>query len=78
MWFPVKIVKNTVSLTGKVSPKEMEAILYASSLASRAGLCEDNQLSFVAFCITFTTRMINDTIADIDFETQELLDDAPA
>jgi hypothetical protein len=78
MWFPVKIVKDAVSLTGKVRPGEMEAILNASALAKEVGLCEDNQLSYVAFCIMFTTKMINDTIADVDFNTQELLDDATA
>ncbi len=76
MWFPVKTVKERISLTGRVHPSDMEAILYASSLASRAGLCQDNQLSYVAFCIKFTTTMINDSLTDIDSDTQELLDNA--
>jgi len=66
MWYPVKIVKDMVSLTGRVRPGEMEAILYASSLAERVGLCEDNQASYVAFCINFTTKMLNDSFEEVN------------
>lgn len=76
MWFPVKIVKDQVSLTGKVNPSEIEEIIYASSLAGKAGLCNDNQLSYVAFCVRFTTHMINDTLSDIDFDPQVVPDNA--
>lgn len=76
MWFPVKIVKDMVSLTGKVSSSEIEAIIYASSLAGKVGLCQDNQSSYVAFCIRFTTNMINDTLADVDLNTLEVIDNA--
>lgn len=65
MWYPVKIAKDTVSLTGRVRPKEMEAILYASALAEKAGLCEDNQASYVTFCINFTTKMLNESFDEI-------------
>lgn len=65
MWYPVKMVKDMVPLTGRVRPEEMEAILYASALAERTGLCEDNQASYVAFCINFTTKMLNEAFEEI-------------
>lgn len=66
MWYPVKIAQDTVSLTGRVRPGEMEAILYASALAEKAGLCNDNQASYVAFCIKFTTKMLNEAFEEVN------------
>lgn len=64
MWFPVK----TGVLTGKVDKSELEAVIHASALASEAGLCNDDQSSFVSYCILFTTKMIIDTLEPLSEE----------